>query len=55
VIRDKLLEWRPDIVFTGHGVRTEGTEFIARLLKDTEESLNKRDRTAQPPNAPTQR
>jgi glyoxylase-like metal-dependent hydrolase (beta-lactamase superfamily II) len=48
VIRDKLLAWRPDIVFTGHGVRTEGTEFIARLLKDTEESLNKRDTPARP-------
>jgi glyoxylase-like metal-dependent hydrolase (beta-lactamase superfamily II) len=43
IIRDKLLAWRPDIVFTGHGVRPEGTEFIARLLKDTEESLNERE------------
>ncbi|HKX60342.1 MAG TPA: MBL fold metallo-hydrolase, partial [Verrucomicrobiae bacterium] len=39
VIRDKLLAWRPDVVFTGHGVRTNGTEFIASLLQQTEESL----------------
>jgi glyoxylase-like metal-dependent hydrolase (beta-lactamase superfamily II) len=39
VIRDKLLAWRPDIVFTGHGVRTNGTEFIASLLRHTKESL----------------
>ena len=42
VIRDKLLAWRPDIVFTGHGVRTNGTEFIASLLRHTEESLKER-------------
>ena len=48
VIRDKLLAWRPDIVFTGHGVRAEGTEFIARLLRDTEESLKKRGSSGQP-------
>ncbi len=41
VIRDKLLSWRPDIVFTGHGVRTNGTEFVAALLQHTEESLEK--------------
>jgi hypothetical protein len=42
VIRDKLLAWRPDIVFTGHGVRPEGTEFIATLIRRTEESLKER-------------
>jgi glyoxylase-like metal-dependent hydrolase (beta-lactamase superfamily II) len=39
VIREKLLPWRPDIVFTGHGVRTNGMEFITQLVHDTEESL----------------
>jgi glyoxylase-like metal-dependent hydrolase (beta-lactamase superfamily II) len=48
VIRDKLLAWRPDIVFTGHGVRTNGTEFIASLLRHTEESLNERRASAKP-------
>jgi glyoxylase-like metal-dependent hydrolase (beta-lactamase superfamily II) len=42
VIRDKLLAWQPDIVFTGHGVRLEGTKFVADLLRSTEESLNGR-------------
>jgi glyoxylase-like metal-dependent hydrolase (beta-lactamase superfamily II) len=42
VVREKLLDWRPDIVFTGHGVREEGTKFIAELLKETEASLKKR-------------
>jgi len=39
VIRDKLIPWRPDIVFTGHGVRTNGMEFITSLVRRTEESL----------------
>ncbi|MBM3836680.1 MAG: hypothetical protein FJ398_01750 [Verrucomicrobia bacterium] len=39
VIRDKLLAWRPDIVFTGHGVRPNGTEFIEALVQRTEKSL----------------
>lgn len=39
IIRDKLLAWRPDIVFTGHGVRTNGTEFITTLVQQTEQSL----------------
>ncbi|MEX2141364.1 MAG: MBL fold metallo-hydrolase [Pirellulales bacterium] len=39
VIRDKLLPWRPDVVFTGHGVRTNGMEFITALVRQTEQSL----------------
>ena len=39
VVREKLLSWRPDIVFTGHGVRTNGMEFITQLVRDTDESL----------------
>jgi glyoxylase-like metal-dependent hydrolase (beta-lactamase superfamily II) len=39
VIRNKLLPWKPDIVFTGHGVRKNGTEFIQNLVTHTEESL----------------
>jgi glyoxylase-like metal-dependent hydrolase (beta-lactamase superfamily II) len=42
-IRDKLLAWQPDIVFTGHGVRLEGTKFTAELLESTEASLKKRE------------
>jgi glyoxylase-like metal-dependent hydrolase (beta-lactamase superfamily II) len=39
VIREKLLAWHPDIVFTGHGVRTNGTEFISSLIAHTEQSI----------------
>jgi glyoxylase-like metal-dependent hydrolase (beta-lactamase superfamily II) len=39
VIRDKLLPWRPEIVFTGHGVRTNGQEFLTGLVRATESSL----------------
>ena len=39
VIRDKLLPWQPDVVFTGHGVRTNGMEFLTGLIGHTEESL----------------
>lgn len=48
IIRDKLLAWRPDIVFTGHGVRTNGTEFIESLLRRTEDSLKERGVSVQP-------
>jgi glyoxylase-like metal-dependent hydrolase (beta-lactamase superfamily II) len=41
VVRDQLLPWQPDVVFTGHGVRPNGTEFIAMLVRRTEESLKK--------------
>ena len=39
VIREKLLPWRPDIVFTGHGVRKNGTEFIETLIQQSEHGL----------------
>lgn len=38
-ISDKLLPWNPDIVFTGHGVRTNGLEFLTSLVRQTEASL----------------
>lgn len=38
-IRDKLLAWKPDVVFTGHGVRPNGTEWVEDLLRRSEESL----------------
>ena len=40
-IREKLLAWKPDVVFTGHGVRPNGTEWVADLLRRSEESLAK--------------
>src|SRR6266516_1083286 len=39
IVRKKLLAWGPDVVFTGHGVRTNGTEFITKLVRQTEQSL----------------
>ena len=48
VVRDQLLAWHPDVVFTGHGVRPNGTEFIAMLVRRTEESLKKFAGPAQP-------
>lgn len=41
VIRKKVLAWKPDIVFTGHGVRTNGTEFLQKLIDHSEISLQK--------------
>jgi glyoxylase-like metal-dependent hydrolase (beta-lactamase superfamily II) len=38
-IRDKLLPWNPDIVFTGHGVRTNGSQFLSTLVRQTESAL----------------
>jgi len=40
-IREKLLAWKPDMVFTGHGVRPNGTEWVEDLLRRSEESLAK--------------
>jgi glyoxylase-like metal-dependent hydrolase (beta-lactamase superfamily II) len=39
VIRKKVLPWKPEIVFTGHGVRPQGMEFLMDLVVRTEESL----------------
>jgi hypothetical protein len=39
VIREKVLPWKPEIVFTGHGVRPQGMEFLMDLVGRTEESL----------------
>ena len=39
VIREKVLPWKPEIVFTGHGVRPQGMEFLMDLVVRTEESL----------------
>jgi glyoxylase-like metal-dependent hydrolase (beta-lactamase superfamily II) len=41
VIREKVLSWKPEIVFTGHGVRPQGMEFMMDLVVRTEESLKK--------------
>ncbi len=40
-IREKLLAWKPDVIFTGHGVRPNGTEWLEDLLRRSEESLAK--------------
>jgi glyoxylase-like metal-dependent hydrolase (beta-lactamase superfamily II) len=42
VVRDKVPAWKPDIVFTGHGVRTSGTEFLKQLVERSEKSLERR-------------
>jgi glyoxylase-like metal-dependent hydrolase (beta-lactamase superfamily II) len=39
IVRDKLVPWKPDVVFTGHGVRLNGTGFLDKLVQQTEESL----------------
>jgi glyoxylase-like metal-dependent hydrolase (beta-lactamase superfamily II) len=39
VIKNKLVPWRPDVIFTGHGVRPNAREFLAGLVHQTEQSL----------------
>jgi glyoxylase-like metal-dependent hydrolase (beta-lactamase superfamily II) len=41
VIREKVLPWKPEIVFTGHGVRPQGMEFLMDLVVRPEESLQR--------------
>jgi glyoxylase-like metal-dependent hydrolase (beta-lactamase superfamily II) len=41
-VRKKVLPWRPDHVFTGHGPREAGTAFLEGLLERTEAALGVR-------------
>lgn len=38
-LREKLLPWKPDIVFTGHGVRRLGSAWLEDLVQRTEATL----------------
>jgi metallo-beta-lactamase class B len=39
VVRDQVLPLRPDHVFTGHGPRPKGTDFLRDLLERSEKSV----------------
>jgi glyoxylase-like metal-dependent hydrolase (beta-lactamase superfamily II) len=39
VIRTKVLEFHPDVVFTGHDAHAQGTAFLEDLVKRTQESV----------------
>jgi glyoxylase-like metal-dependent hydrolase (beta-lactamase superfamily II) len=41
IVRVKVLPFRPDVVFTGHGGRPEGTAFLEDLVARSEESIRK--------------
>lgn len=41
VVESKLIPWRPDYVFTGHGAVRNGTEFLRELVADSRKSLSK--------------
>jgi glyoxylase-like metal-dependent hydrolase (beta-lactamase superfamily II) len=41
IVRSKVLPFRPDVVFTGHGGRAEGTAFLEDLVARSEESIRK--------------
>jgi metallo-beta-lactamase class B len=41
VVKSKVLPFRPDVVFTGHGGRPEGTAFLEDLVARSEESIRK--------------
>jgi glyoxylase-like metal-dependent hydrolase (beta-lactamase superfamily II) len=41
-IRDKVLPFQPDYVFTGHGAHKDGTAFLEGLVQRTEEALRKK-------------
>ena len=41
VVKSKVLTFRPDVVFTGHGGRPEGAAFLEDLVKRSEESIQK--------------
>jgi glyoxylase-like metal-dependent hydrolase (beta-lactamase superfamily II) len=41
IVKSKVLPFRPDVVFTGHGGRAEGTAFLEDLVARSEESIRK--------------
>lgn len=41
IMRKKVIPFHPDVVFTGHGGRAEGTAFLEDLVQRTEESIRK--------------
>jgi hypothetical protein len=44
VLQQQVLPWKPDYVFTGHGPRKNGTEFVHDLLKRTKAALRQGSR-----------
>jgi glyoxylase-like metal-dependent hydrolase (beta-lactamase superfamily II) len=41
VIKEKLLPWNPEVIFTGHDAHANGMEFITDLVRRSEDSLAK--------------
>jgi len=41
IVKTKVLPFKPDVVFTGHGGRADGTGFLEDLVKRSEESIQK--------------
>jgi glyoxylase-like metal-dependent hydrolase (beta-lactamase superfamily II) len=41
VVRTRVLEFRPDFVFTGHGGHPDGTAFLETLVAQSQESIKK--------------
>ena len=41
VVKEKVIPFHPDVVFTGHGPRAEGTAFLEDLVRRSEESIQK--------------
>jgi glyoxylase-like metal-dependent hydrolase (beta-lactamase superfamily II) len=41
VIKEKLLPWSPEVVFTGHDSHPNGLEFITDLVRRSEDSITK--------------
>lgn len=39
IVKSRVLPFRPDIVFTGHGGKAEGTAFLEDLVRRSEESI----------------
>lgn len=42
VVKTKVLPFKPDVVFTGHGGRPEGAAFLEDLVRRSQESLEKK-------------
>jgi len=41
IVKAKVIPFKPDVVFTGHGGRADGTGFLEDLVKRSEESIQK--------------
>jgi glyoxylase-like metal-dependent hydrolase (beta-lactamase superfamily II) len=44
LIRSRLIPWHPEFVFRGHGAESDGTAFLEKLVRSSDEAILARER-----------